>query len=164
MQVYACEHTHVVHVHGANCILSMIRVVMYLNTEYNKYIFVYLFIAARSLPFLHAIPHSEQLFIEKYNTTSALRLGPSSLWRKRHEFLKSMIVSSAGREYPEYIYLNFISRAKRADPERVLFSSSLPLLGHAQGSILERRCASRKLSENDMAWLHIIFRYSRAFN
>jgi hypothetical protein len=39
------------------------------------------------------------LFIEKYNTTSALRLGPSSLWWKRHEFLKSMIVSSAGREY-----------------------------------------------------------------
>jgi hypothetical protein len=66
--------------------------------------------------------------------------------------------------HPEYVYLNFISRAKRADPERVLFSSSLPLLGHAQGSILERRCASRKLSENDMAWLHIIFRYSRAFN
>lgn len=73
---------------------------------------------ARSLPFLHAIPHSELLFIEKYNTTSALRLGPSSLWRKRHEFLKSIIVSSAGREYLEYIYFGILSRARSARTQR----------------------------------------------
>ena len=73
---------------------------------------------ARSLPFLHAIPHSEQLFIEKYNTTSALRLGPSSLWRKRHEFLKSIIVSSAGREYLEYVYFGILSRARSARTQR----------------------------------------------
>ena len=89
---------------------------------------------ARFLPFLHAIPHSEQLFIEKYNTTSALRLGPSSLWRKRHEFLKSMIVSSAGREYLECVYFEFyLAREARGPREGIVFKFTATIAGPCTG-------------------------------